>query len=184
MAGKIGIRGSGAEVYYYIEADTGESIAIGFDPATGTFNLNASATPDVNPDETTSSFAINPTTGEVVLEAALGEAVTINSDIKMNEAQIVKLTPVDNLSPYVVLATDYYLAVRTVSNTYTIQLPDLPQTGRVFIIKDVDGQAVTNNITVTTVSGLVTIDNSTTFIMNSPYQSAQFIFNGTAFEIF
>ena len=66
----------------------------------------------------------------------------------------------------------------------TILLPNAPATGRVFTVKDKVGLAGTSNITVTTVGGAVTIDGATTFVMNTNYQSADFIFNGTSYEIY
>lgn len=184
MAGNIGIRGNGGERYYYIQADTGQSIAIGFDSATETFNLNASENPDVTPDEATSYVAIDPVTGEMVIQAGLGQLLTVNSDVKFAEAQYVNLTTVNGTTPYTVLDTDYYLRVKTTEDTYTIQLPNLPTTGRVVVVKDADGLASVANITVTTVSGSVNIDGATTFVMNTNWQSAQFVFNGAEWEVF
>ncbi len=89
-----------------------------------------------------------------------------------------------NTTPYVVLTTDEYLGVDCSGGAITIQLPNAPSTGRVFIIKDKTGSAVANNITVTTVGGVVLIDGATTFAMNSAYEAIQVIFNGTSYEIF
>jgi len=87
-------------------------------------------------------------------------------------------------SPYVVLTTDDYLSVNTSTIAITIQLPNAPSIGRVFIIKDRTGNAATHNITVTTVGGAVNIDGATTFVMNTAFESIEVIFNGTAYEVF
>lgn len=60
-------------------------------------------------------------------------------------------------SPYVVLTTDFYLAVSTAA-VRTIQLPNTALTGRVYIVKDKTGNGGTNAINVTTVGGVVLID--------------------------
>lgn len=87
-------------------------------------------------------------------------------------------------SPYVVLATDDWLAVNVSSIPITIELPNTSTVGKFYDIKDYQGNAATNNIIVTTVGGTVTIDGSTSFIMNSNYQEAGFLFDGTGWEVF
>lgn len=87
-------------------------------------------------------------------------------------------------SPYVVGATDDFLGVTTSSIPITIQLPNAPATGRVYYIKDRTGNAATNNITVTTVGGSVTIDGVTSYVMNTAYSSISILFDGTSYEVF
>jgi hypothetical protein len=100
-------------------------------------------------------------------------------------SQVVNVTSLDNTdSPYTVLSDDYYMSCDVSSGTLTIDLPDSPDTGRVFVVKDSGGDANTNNITVTTVGGAVNIDGATTFVMNTDYQATQFLFNGTSYEVF
>lgn len=86
-------------------------------------------------------------------------------------------------SPYVVLTTDYYLGVDCSGGAIQINLPNLPATGRVFVVKDKTGSAATHNITVTTVGGLVNIDGAATFVMNTAYESIQLMFNGSTYEV-
>lgn len=87
-------------------------------------------------------------------------------------------------TPYVVLTTDDYLSVDTSTLAITIQLPNAPATGRSFIIKDRTGTAATNNITVTTVGGAVTIDGSTSYIMNTNFESINVLFGVSGYEVF
>ena len=87
-------------------------------------------------------------------------------------------------SPYTVLSTDDYISADATAGPITVRLPDAPSTGRVFIIKDAVGIAATNNITITTVGGAVTIDGSTSFVMNTAYESISVIFGGTNYEVF
>ena len=98
------------------------------------------------------------------------------------ELNITSLDDTD--SPYTVLSTDEYLSCDVSSGTLTIDLPDAPTTGRVVRIKDSTGNAATNNISVTTAGGVVTIDGVTTFTMNTNYESISVIFNGTSYEVF
>jgi hypothetical protein len=83
-----------------------------------------------------------------------------------------------NVTPYNVQLTDYYLAVDIVGPS-SIVLPVSP-VGTVFVVKDIDGDADTNNIIITAAT---TIDGSAAATINSPYGSLTFIFNGTEWNI-
>ena len=99
--------------------------------------------------------------------------------------QVVPVTALDNTdSPYTVLTADYYMTCNVSAGVLTVSLPNAPTTGTVFIVKDSGGDAASNNITVTTAGGVVTIDGATTFVMNTAYESANFLFNGTSYEVF
>lgn len=87
-------------------------------------------------------------------------------------------------SPYTVLGGDEYIGVDSTAGVVSILLPNAPSTGRVFVIKDSKAQAVANNITITTVGGVVTIDGATSYVMKTNYQSVELIFNGTSYEVF
>jgi hypothetical protein len=87
-------------------------------------------------------------------------------------------------SPYTTLSTDYYISCDLTGGVITIRLPNAPATGRVYIIKDRLGLAATSNITITTPGGTVTLDGSTSFVMNTAYEAIQFVFNGTNYEGF
>lgn len=87
-------------------------------------------------------------------------------------------------SPYTVLSTDTFIGVNSTSGPVTVLLPNAPAVGRVYIVKDISGTAFSNNITVTTAGGTVLIDLTTTLVMNTPLQAAQFLFNGTKYLIF
>lgn len=87
-------------------------------------------------------------------------------------------------SPYTATATDFYIATNSTAGPITIRLPNAPTTNRMFIIKDRFGQDAINNVLVTTVGGVVTIDGLTTYTMNSNYQAINLLFNGTSYEVF
>lgn len=78
---------------------------------------------------------------------------------------------------------DYFVSVDT-SSARTIRLPNGGDTGITYVVKDRTGNAGANNITVTTVGGVVLIDGSTTYTMATNYDFAQFLFNGTSWEIY
>lgn len=87
-------------------------------------------------------------------------------------------------SPYTTLSGDYFLSANVTGGVITILLPNSPATGRVYIVKDRVGLAPTSNISISTVGGAVTLDGVTTYIMNTAYETIQFVFNGTAYEAF
>lgn len=87
-------------------------------------------------------------------------------------------------TPYTVLSTDDYLSVDTSALAITIRLPNSTPTGRTLSIKDRTGQAASNNITVTTPGGTVTIDGSTSYLINIGLGSIDLIFNGTNYEVY
>lgn len=87
-------------------------------------------------------------------------------------------------SPYTVIASDVYLSVDATGGAITIRLPNVATSFRTLIIKDSVGISATNNITVTTVGGVVTIDGATSFVMNTAYESIQLVFNGSTYEVY
>lgn len=115
---------------------------------------------------------------------ATNHAVFIDNDGKLGVGIATLPYTNVNTTPYVVLATDEYLGVDSSGGAITVQLPNAPVVGRVFIIKDRTGSAATNAITVTTVGGAVNIDGATTFVMNTAFESVQVLFDGTTYQIF
>jgi len=88
-----------------------------------------------------------------------------------------------NSSPYTVLTTDEYISVDCSGGPITIKLHNAATTGQSFTIKDRTGNASTNNITVTTVGGVVNIDGSTSFVLNTNYESINVLGNSTSYEV-
>jgi len=86
---------------------------------------------------------------------------------------------------YVVLPTDDYISCDTSGGLITIQLPNSPAVlyDR-FVVKDRTGQANVNNITITTVGGLVLIGGLTSDVFDEEFESDEFLWNGTSYEIF
>jgi len=124
------------------------------------------------------------TAGANVSVTATANAITIAAN---TGASTIPFRSVNNAaSPYTVdsISPDYYISANVTAGVITIRLPNAPTTARVFVVKDAVGLAAASNITVTTVGGTVLIDGATSFVMNSAYQAAQFIFTGTAYEIY
>lgn len=124
-------------------------------------------------------LAANITAGTNVTVTNAANSITIAANAT---SQVINVTAVSS-TPYVATATDYFLAVDT-SVARTIQLPNAPTTGRVFVIKDSSGTSAANNITVTTVGGVVNFDGATSYTINSAYASIMVVFDGAAYEIF
>ncbi len=124
--------------------------------------------------------------GTTIITAGTGISITPGANtITISSSGTTTLTYTNvSVTPYVVLTTDEFLSVNSSGGAITVQLPNAATLGKVFIVKDRTGSAGTFNITVTTVGGAVNIDGATTFVMNANYQSAEFIGNGTSYEVF
>ena len=89
------------------------------------------------------------------------------------------------MSPYTVLATDYYISVDATAGAVQLNFPNAPDFKRLWIIKDRVGIAATNAITLTTPGGTVTFDGLTTYTMNSNYQAINLLANATpTYEVY
>lgn len=124
--------------------------------------------------------------GTATITAGAGITVTPGANtitISSTGADLLAYTNV-NASPYVVAANDEYLGVDVSVAPITLQFPNAPSTGRVFIVKDFGGFAATNNITLTSVGGAIGFDGSLSYVMNTNYQSVQLLFDGTNYQLF
>lgn len=84
-------------------------------------------------------------------------------------------------TPYDATVEDYIIAV-AVAEAASVILPVSP-VGTVFIVKDIEGDAATNPITITATGGIL-IDGAASAVINSPYGALQFILIGTEWNIF
>ncbi len=122
--------------------------------------------------------------GDGVIVDVVGNPGTNTLTISVTGSSSTLTYTAVSTSPYVVLSTDQFLGVDSTGGARTIQLPNAPTTGQVFYVIVVAGTADTNNITVTTVGGVVTIDGSTSYVMNTEYSAISLVFNGTSYLIF
>lgn len=120
--------------------------------------------------------------GDGVTVTTIGDPLTHTLTIQFSHPPFVYTNVA--VTPYVVLGTDYYLSVNTSIISITVKLPDSPAANTQFVIKDRSGNAELNNIILTTVTGLVTIDGVVSYAMNTNYQSVNIVFNGSNYEIF
>lgn len=132
----------------------------------------------------TSGGPVSPLAGNVNINAGSGITVVGTANTLTISATAVDAYTNVNTSPYVVLTTDQYLSVDCSGGPITVQLPNAANIGKIYYIKDRTGSSATNNITVRSFSGLINIDGSTTFVMNTAYQAISVIGNGSSYEIF
>lgn len=76
---------------------------------------------------------------------------------------------------------DYILIVTDTSSPRTVTLPNFTNTDQIFIVKDGSGGALINNITVTTPGGTTLLDGATSYVLNTNWDSVQFVNDGTSY---
>ena len=119
-----------------------------------------------------------------------GDIISDNTDVKTG------LQELETALEVLVGTVNTTSAARTMASTESVQLVQtttagagvtitLPPvagvaTGQRFVVKDSEGSAATNNITVAT-SGGETIDTAATFVMDTSFESTTFVFDGTNF---
>jgi hypothetical protein len=147
----------------------------GSDINTLTGNTGGAVSPDA-------SFNVN-VVGDGTSINVVGNPATHTLTISSTGIMTVAYTEVTT-TPYTVMATDEFLGVDTLSSSISIKLPNLPAVGRVYMIKDIFGNAATNNIIITTVGGITLIDGISSYTMNTNFSAVQLIFNGTFYSVF
>lgn len=105
-----------------------------------------------------------------------------NDFINLGTITNVEIVPVTDVTvtPYTATTDDYYLCV-DVAGPASIILP-VSVTGKVYVVKDCNGDAAANNITITATG--TTIDGSASAVLNTNYGSMSLVFNGTEWNIF
>jgi hypothetical protein len=117
--------------------------------------------------------------------ARLGEIMSylINYSTGGGDTKVIPYTSVST-SPYIVLSSDQYMSVDSSIIPIIIQLPNASVAGRIYTVKDRLGNCSVNNITITTVGGIVLIEGAASFVMNTNYESVDIIFNGVGYEVY
>lgn len=179
--GQVLIAATGADPDFATITSTGSTIT--FTPGANSLNMETAAS--VATSYTCDSGSAVPAVGVLtvigsggITTSGAGSTITIEG----TSETVIPVTAVSS-SPYTVLSTDYYLSVDSSGGAIQVEMPNAPTTGTVYIVKDSTGSSGTTNITVTTVGGVVNIDGATTFVMNTNYESANFVFTGTAYEV-
>jgi len=124
------------------------------------------------------AFAHNPQIPQQIIND--NDTINVGSGTQIIGGNPSPVTVTDvTTTTYTALATDYFLCV-DVAAPVTITLPT-GILGTVYIVKDCDGDANTNLITIQGTGGQL-VDGSFATI-NVPYGSIQLIFNGTEWSI-
>lgn len=161
----------------------GATITVVGTPGDNTLTISAIAT-DATSFPTNSGTAI-PVGGVLNIVGGKGMTTSGASNTVTVSSTGIFFTYVNvDMSPYFVLDDDVYLSVDSSGGPVTLLFPDAAFTGEPYIAKDRTGSAAINNITITTVSGIDTIDGVTFFVMDSAYQSISLIGNGSSYEIY
>ncbi len=153
------------------DADVGSAT-----PAANILNLLGTA------NQVTTTAAGNTVTFSLPQSIATTSTPTFGG-LTINGFQVLKMTS-PGAYPYNVLTTDFMVLVDSAGGARTIRLPNAPTTGQNWVIKDDSGNAAANNISVTTVGGVVTIDGIATQTITGNWESINVAFNGTSYRIF
>lgn len=114
-----------------------------------------------------------------------GTVTVINGAGTIDLSTTPNYTNVTNaMSPYTAISTDYFISVDASAGPVTIKLPDAPSFHREFIIKDRLGQAFTNNITITSVSGSTTFDGMANYFLADNFESVDLLYSSGNYETF
>jgi len=151
---------------------------------------NTSIDPTIVTSFVTDDGTVIPALSIVNVNGDTGLKVIANPDGSNNMLlQLTGSTPnyvvVTGPITYPVTANDYFISCDSTAGVVTVELPDSPPNlYDQFVIKDRLGTATTNNIIVTTVSGLVLIDGTTTQTFSDDYESLEILWNGFFYESF
>lgn len=85
--------------------------------------------------------------------------------------------------PYNVGNFEIFISVNTSGGAHTINVPNAPNTGQMYIIKDRTGNAASNNITITTPGGTVTFDGATSLTISTNHGVQRILFSGSNYEV-
>jgi len=136
------------------------------------------AVPNATLEHSSITFTAGPGISLSGSSISLGGSLTISS----TDAIAAYKNITTAMSPYTVLAGDEFLSCDSTAGAITLLFPNTTTASRNFIIKDRVGNAATNNITITTVGGSVTIDGQTSYVFSDNFESLEMIFNGTTYE--
>jgi hypothetical protein len=114
--------------------------------------------------------------GDVTGTTAASVVSSISTGLKLHVTSVNHAA-----SPYTALSTEYIIATDSTAGIITVTLPAAPATGVTYQIKDVTGQAATNNVTIS--GNGANIDNASTFVITVAYASITLVFTGTVWSI-
>ena len=109
---------------------------------------------------------------------------SVTNKIYVDSKSLIKTTYISNTN-YTATSSDYVIIVRnsnSVSTTITIPLGSSLTVGKIFIIKDGKGDALTNNVTILNTSGDL-IDGQSSTSITTNYGFLSIIWDGTTWNI-
>lgn len=168
-------RGVNSEIYF-IQDDQGGAL----NTALGDFSIGAGAvfTPGTFPEVAglacTGANQLTVYDDLVVTGTISGTVISTPASFQYN-----RVTVNNAASPYAVLDDDHYIGVLSSTGVVTINLPTTVSgatDGREIVIKDEDGNANTNNITIS--AGAGQIEGSASVILTNDYASITLVCNG------
>lgn len=179
LAGAISLTlgGTGANVVYNntINSGTQTGIYVGSGATVGA---------DLNVINSSATNAIDgPGTFNYSLISMIGSSSKINATNQNSGTALIGAvqTTLPASYPYTTLATDNVILVDTSSAANTINLMTGPKAGQSYRIKDRNGNATTNNITITPATG--NIDGASNYVISLNYGSVDLVYNGTQWNI-
>jgi len=119
------------------------------------------------------------TTGDISGSGTLevGGNATLGGNLNVSGAQVVNRTAAT--TTYSVTATDYYIGCNTNGGAFTVTLPATSGLeGRILCIKDEQGEAGTNTLTLSC-SNAETLDGQTTRVIDTNYSSLTMVSDGS-----
>jgi hypothetical protein len=117
----------------------------------------------------------NPPDGYLLsYQSATGLWLPVNVPLGVNRK--IHSTILVGSSPYTVIGADDFIPVDSSGGVITINLPASPATGKGYTIADINGNAVTNNITISGNGFLISGGGS--YVLNTAFQSVTLVFNG------
>ena len=140
------------------------------------------------------SLILNKPTIPVVSDLAYSASWNGNTDAPSKNAVYDKIETISALSNYsittsaagnytVLTSDEVILKTGITGGGDVVTLPSGAATGQVFTIKDSSGAANSADIIRIETAGTETIDGSSTFAMQTSYESTTFIFDGTNYSI-
>lgn len=125
---------------------------------------------------TSGTLCLQGNIGVTLFSGTTAVATTTSNKFITNIGRKVKVTNTTS-SPYTILVTDHIISIGVIVAPFAINLPASPSSGDVYVVKDAESNAATYNITV--FGNGNNIEAASTFVINTNYGKATFVYNGS-----